>query len=312
MVAGEAVTRVLAISLSVLVLLLALTTYIVFGQRRSFGNQDQIVFEMGGVESYNVYSIQPTSSMGTRMKVLFIPATVFGDRVTGIDCAPDSSSLIFWYIYLYRFSLSDASLTPLTLGAGLSEQSVWSPDGTRIAYLDDVADRQPREVFVIDADGTHKTRVTHNDLKETSLAWSPDGQHIAFTYVRSDDPSREGLAVVSATGGASTTLYEAAADINSATWSPDGSRIAFTMSGANRIDIYTVQPSGASLTRLTGPLTYNVFPRWSPDGTMISYSARDPGERYQLYVMGTDGSNPYLVFVGYSNLDVLNRCWLKS
>ncbi|HVU13740.1 MAG TPA: hypothetical protein VHD90_20830 [Phototrophicaceae bacterium] len=306
-------TRILAISLSLLVLLLALTAYIVFGQRRSFDHQDQIVFEMGGgADNYNLYSIQPTSSLGARMKALFLPSTVFGDRVTGIDCAPNSSSLIFWYIYLYRLNLADSSLTPLTLGTGLSEQSVWSPDGSRIAYLDDVADRQPREVFVIDADGTHKRRVTTNDLKETSLAWSPDGQQIAFTFVRGDDPSREGLAVVSVASGAATTLYETAADVNSASWSPDGTHIAFTIGSANRIDIYTVQPNGTSMTRLSGQLTDNVFPRWSPDGTMISYSARDPGQHYQLYVMGQDGSNPYLVFVGYNNMDVLNRCWLKS
>ena len=130
--------------------------------------------------------------------------------------------------------------------------------------------------------------------------------------LRSDDPRREGLAVVNAAGGASTTLYETTAAVNSATWSPDGERIAFSISSASRIDIYTIQPDGAVLMRLTGPLTDNVFPRWSPDGTMISYSARDPGQRYRLYVMSPDGSNPYLVFVGLSGQDVFNRCWLKS
>ncbi len=55
----------------------------------------------------------------------------------------------------------------------------WSPDGTRIAYID-ATDRGP-EIFVrwMDASG-NTAQVTHAGIKPEGLSWSPDGKWIAF------------------------------------------------------------------------------------------------------------------------------------
>src|SRR5664279_1964047 len=279
--------RFLAISLGVIAFFSALTTYVVFSQRRSFPQNRQIVFEMGD-QNHAVYGIQPTSGFGDRLHILFDPTYTFQDRyVTGVDCSPDSGSLIFWYIFLYRFNLADENLTQIVLGQGLSQQSVWSPDGKRIAYIDDIADRQPREIFVIDADGTNMRQITANDHKEPSLSWSPTGTEIAFTYSDPAQPSlaQQGLALVEVASGASTILYQGAKQVGDAAWSPDGTQIAFDMADEDRVDIYTIHPDGSNLTRLTREAADNIDPHWSPDGTLISYSARDTGGHYQLYVI---------------------------
>ena len=300
-------TRLLAISLGVLLFFSALTTTIVLGQRRSFPNGASLVFSMGH-DSYDLYAVQPTSGFGNNLHTLFMPGHVFDDRyVTGVDCSPDSRSLIFWYIYLYRLDLADEHLTQLVLGKGMSQSSVWSPDGRRIAYIDNVdneSERERREIMVINADGKNKTQVTTNDGQETSLSWSPDGRQIVFTYVRG---STQGLAVVDVAGGKSTLLHEAAARISDAAWSPDGSQIAFDMGSA----IYTIQPDGTQLRRLTDDGD-DIAPRWSPDGSLISYSSRSSTAHYQLYVMNADGSNPYLVFPTIADQDVFNQCWLRQ
>src|SRR5450432_2813851 len=167
-------TRFVAISLGLLVFFAGLMTYVVFGQRRVFPGNGKIVFEMGN-NNYDVYSVQPNSSFGERLNLLFQPESTFSDRyVTGLDCSPDRRSLIFWYIFLYRFDLASEALTQLTLGQGLSQQSVWSPDGQRIAFIDDITPGSNREIFTIAADGSRKTQVTTNRSQETSLSWSPD------------------------------------------------------------------------------------------------------------------------------------------
>ena len=301
-------TRLLAFSLGLTLLLSALMTALVLGQRRSFSDSASLVFSMGH-DSYNLYAVQPDSGFGSNFHTLFMPGHVFEDRyVTGVDCAPDSRSLIFWYIYLYRLDLTDERLTQIVLGQGLSQQSGWSPDGRRIAYIDNVIDRQPREILLIDADGSKRTQVTHNEYQETSLTWSPDGQQIAFTYTRG---SKQGLGVVAVSSQQVTTLFEAVARIGDASWSPDGRQIAFDMLQNGQTSIYTIGLDGADLQRLTHDSGEQIVPRWSPDGTLISYSSRAPGEHFKLYVMDADGSHPYLVFPTIENEDVFNQCWLN-
>lgn len=307
--------RLIAASLGLVLLLMTLTGFFVFSQRRSFPeNSLRIVFEMGH-RDYGVYTVQPNSSFGENMRLIFNPQASFDDRfVTGVDCAPDSQSLIFWYIFLYRFDLLSSELTRIVVGDGLSQQSVWSPDGMEIAYLDNLQNGPSRDIFTIEADGANKRQITRNDALETSLAWSPDGSQIVYTFRQSSSPTRlHGLAVVDLDSGVSTTIHEAETRISDVSWSPDGSMIAFSMAeGGDSSYIYTIQPNGANLKRLRGATSTNIMPRWSPDGSMISFSARERGNPYQLYVMSADGSAPYLIFRGLPEEDVFNRCWLSQ
>ena len=57
----------------------------------------------------------------------------------------------------------------------------WSPDGSKIAFLRGRGDtlfvspetRSPAEIYVMNADGTGVTRLTHNQVGEGSPAWQP-------------------------------------------------------------------------------------------------------------------------------------------
>jgi Tol biopolymer transport system component len=67
---------------------------------------------------------------------------------------------------------------------------------------------------------------------------------------------------------------------------PENGKIAFTREGRTYY-IYTVNPDGSSLRRLTKDIPASPrFPAWSPDGTQIAFNGG------HIWVMGADGSNP--------------------
>ena len=66
-------------------------------------------------------------------------------------------------------------------------QIAWSPDGTRIAYQNPIADE--RGIFVADPDGGDAVRLTEG-RNDAWPSWAPDGTRIVFSSTRYD-PSIE-------------------------------------------------------------------------------------------------------------------------
>jgi hypothetical protein len=61
----------------------------------------------------------------------------------------------------------------LPAGSGGTNPGAWSPDGTRIAYSS--GQFRGREVWIMNADGTRKRRVTHWPGADGPVAWLPNG-----------------------------------------------------------------------------------------------------------------------------------------
>ncbi|MFD2561404.1 amidohydrolase family protein [Aquimarina rubra] len=68
--------------------------------------------------------------------------------------------------------------------------------------------------------------------------------------------------------------------------SPDGKTIVFDLMG----DIYSIPISGGKAKVLRSGIPFEVQPRFSPDGTKISFTS-DAGGGDNIWVMNTDGSN---------------------
>jgi tricorn protease len=66
-----------------------------------------------------------------------------------------------------------------------------------------------------------------------------------------------------------------------------GDRIAFCYAG----DLYTVSAAGGIARRLTAHPGYEMFPRFSPDGSKIAFTAQYDGNT-EVFVVGADGGEP--------------------
>jgi len=97
--------------------------------------------------------------------------------------SPDGSMVLFVRIagdfssgQLWTKDVATGQETQLTLDPTFKDQTPdWSPDGTRIAYAAD------DDIWLMNADGTGQTNLTHSPAVEFGAAFSPDGTRIAFT-----------------------------------------------------------------------------------------------------------------------------------
>lgn len=87
------------------------------------------------------------------------------------------------------------------------------------------------------------------------------------------------------------TIEQVPIQTDEGTWmdvdvAPDGQTIAFTMLG----DIYTLPITGGTPTRIAEGLSWEVHPRFSPDGQRIAFTS-DRGGGDNIWVMNRDGSD---------------------
>jgi TolB protein len=176
--------------------------------------------------------------------------------------------------------------TVLPLAPGHSFHPAWSPDRTKIAFVSARFDGTHPEVWMMNADGGWRHRLTRAGDQP---AWSPDGRAIVFS--RDDD-----LWAMSPDGSGKRML---ARNATAPAWSPDSKRLAFVRAVAgvcadrrryrqrcaDSYEIYVMRADGSEQTRLTRDRYYEYNPDWSPTGTMIAYNGSS-----SIFVMSADGS----------------------
>ena len=242
--------------------------------------------------------------------------TADGDRVVFVEERNDRAANRT-YSNLWFVSSDGKNLRALTEGAARDTSPRWSPDGSRIAYLSDRGGTV--QIYVRQVEGGQEQQITSLDRAPLALAWSPDGNAIAFTApapakrevpawapaailprLRQPPDSYVQVFVAPASGGAARQLSTGDFDRHGEpVWTPGGQQLLLSWlpdpdDPLRGDEIYSIRVSDGMVRRLTDRAGPDENPTPSPDGSKIAYIGYDyQAQSYRtrkLFVMNADGS----------------------
>jgi WD40-like Beta Propeller Repeat len=161
-----------------------------------------------------------------------------------------------------------------TCGEG-TDAAAWSPDGSKILWLDFIEGGGPTKPYEEDCpitDCGHRAVLSSVNPDGTgielgvaplpgegvsSVVWSPDGSRLAF-WLADDDDLNAQIFVINPDGSGLRQITDAG-DNRWPAWSPDGSRIAFVRNGV----LHTMAPDGSDLQEVVG-VTPDGAIAWNP------------------------------------------------
>jgi Tol biopolymer transport system component len=131
----------------------------------------------------------------------------------------------------------------------------WSPDGAHLVIMNDLEPGGGR-LYVMNADGSGVRVLLHN-YEPGGLAWSPDGESLAYAThgPGGHEAAADRLWSISPVEGRRLTVA-ASTRISDPVWSPDGNRIGFFGSTADGSGWFAVGADGAGPRREIDALTY--------------------------------------------------------
>jgi TolB protein len=194
-----------------------------------------------------------------------------------------------------------------SLTTGRHLEPLWSPDKSRLAFVELNSEFRGVALWVVSRDGSDERKVvdltTPNPDSQVDFDWSPDGTQLVYVDRESDTSSENLYRVDVSSGDVSQVTTDETKNETRPSWSPDGPSIAYqaiSLEGAaedGRLDVYKVDVGNGTVDRLTSNQWDDYEPMWSPDGASIAffstrddYHSEDGPYLWEVYVMQVDGT----------------------
>jgi hypothetical protein len=210
--------------------------------------------------------------------------------------SPDGNRLIYSGTDDALHLIELTSSSQISLGGTNAYDPVWSPDGTQIAYIDNLT------VDVIGADGSNPRTLTKPD-HYSMVGWSPDGAKLYFTLLGADGFSLNSVDVATDEIQSLFTLEDSSHKAPFATISPDSKWIAYR--GSDNSTLYLVRPDGSNKhpVMMADAVSSIV---WSKDSQWLGVSeVNSPSDERKIILLRSDTCQAYLLPALHGDLEGL-------
>lgn len=185
-------------------------------------------------------------------------------------------------------SLSYALVTP-TPDLRFTPTSIPTPPPPTldIAYVQFEEDTQSWDIYAMSRDGSLVSRITDNDVDDSSPVWSADHRWMVFVSKR--DGNQE-IYRVNADGSGPVNLTQNGAADWTPSISPDGTKVVFSSLRDGNWELYMMDSDGSQPARMTFNEEPDYSPVWSPDASMLAFVSERDGN-LEIYLMDADGAH---------------------
>jgi hypothetical protein len=180
------------------------------------------------------------------------------------EWSPDGTQLAFTSnrdgnYEIYKMNADGTGIVRLTNNASGDGFAAWSPDGTKIAFQ---SNRDgDYDIYKMNPDGTAQTNLTNNTAFDEFPNWDSRGAHIFYD---TDTDGHFDIWSMDAIGNVYSSVGSANPDFAASPSPASVNRYAYSSTRSGNTDIYKLNLSNFSDTRLTTATGADEYPDWQP------------------------------------------------
>lgn len=195
-------------------------------------------------------------------------------------------------IYFLDIFRPDPNPIQLTNNAVPDLDPIWSPDGSKIAFVS-YRDGNP-DIFIMNSDGSNPQNITKSASEDYSPAWSPDGQKIVFSTnignteiykININASNLVPLTNINSVDAEPSVSVSATTGLNVVVFRSNRNNASFS-------ELFTMLLDGSQVKKFmpNRRQQWDTSPSFSPDGTKVAFVSSEFGKN-EIFVVNSDGTN---------------------